>query len=70
MYRNGIIFLYKEAKQKVVKADRERSAYYNQTSDFRWGDPANYDVCYNTDRIELKTAAKWIADMAIVEKKT
>ncbi len=54
----------KEAKQKVAKADRERSAYYNQTSDFRWGDPENYDVCINLDRIALENAADWLSDMA------
>lgn len=38
-----------EAGKKLVKFDRERSAYYNQRSKTRWGDAAGYDLCLNTD---------------------
>lgn len=38
-----------EAGRKLAKADKNRAAYYNQHSKNRWGDPAGYDICLNTD---------------------
>lgn len=50
----------KDAKQKIAKADRERALYYNQNTDFRWGDPDSYDICVNTDHVSLEAVAEWI----------
>ena len=47
----------KEAKQRISKADRERSAYYNQAAQGKWGQPECYDLCINTDRVSIDDAA-------------
>ena len=51
----------KEAKQRISKADRERSAYYNQAAQGKWGQPECYDLCINTDRVSIDDAADLIA---------
>ena len=50
----------KEAKQRISKADRERSAYYNQAAQGKWGQPECYDLCINTDRVTIGDAADLI----------
>ena len=54
----------REAKQKMLKADRERSTYYNQLSEHRWGDLNSYDLCINTDRFSPEAAADLIVNAA------
>lgn len=49
-----------EAKRKMVKADRERSAYYNQRSKTHWGDAAGYDLCLDTDWFGIDGASEMI----------
>ena len=39
----------KAARKKVLKADKERAAYYNQFGDTRWGYAETYDLCINTE---------------------
>ena len=51
----------KEAKQRISKADRERSAYYNQAAQGKGGQPECYDLCINTDRVSIDDAADLIA---------
>jgi putative MATE family efflux protein len=51
----------KEAKQRISKADRERSAYNNQAAQGKWGQPECYDLCINTDRVSIDDAADLIA---------
>jgi len=55
----------KEAKQRISKADRERSAYYNQAAQGKWGQPECYDLCINTDRVSIDDAADLIASAAM-----
>ena len=55
----------KEAKQRISKADRERSAYYNQVGQGKWGQPECYDLCINTDRVSIDDAADLIARAAM-----
>ena len=55
----------KEAKQRISKADRERSAYYKQIAQGRWGQPECYDLCINTDRVSIDDAADLIARAAM-----
>ena len=54
----------REARAIMAKADRERAAYYNQTSAKRWGAPGSYDLCINTDHISVEDAASWIVKAA------
>ena len=55
----------KEAKQRISKADRERSAYYNQAAQGKWGQPECYDLCINTDRVSIDDAVDLIASAAM-----
>ncbi|MBQ9301317.1 MAG: MATE family efflux transporter [Clostridia bacterium] len=54
----------KEARQRIAKADKERSAYYNQASSSKWGEPGSYDLCVNTDRMDMETAVQLIVNAA------
>ena len=54
----------KEARQRIAKADRERSTYYNQASSSKWGEPASYDLCINTDHISVEAAVQLIVNVA------
>ena len=58
----------KEARQRVIKADRERAAYYNQASQGKWGEPGNYDLYINTDHISADDAAALITRTAIGQR--
>lgn len=49
-----------ESAKKIAKVDRERAAYYNELSDKRWGDAANYDVCIDTDQLGIEGAVDLI----------
>ena len=50
-----------ESARKQVQVDRERAAYYNQSSDRKWGDAANYDLCIDTDKLGIQGAVDMIA---------
>ena len=54
----------KEARQRITKADRERASYYNQASSAKWGEPASYDLCVNTDFVQAATAVQMIVNAA------
>ncbi len=54
----------KEAKKKVLRADKERAAYYNQFSGNEWGYAATYDLCINTDVLGADHAARIIEFVA------
>ena len=50
----------KAARKKVIKADKERAAYYNQFGDTKWGYAATYDLCINTETFGDEKAAELI----------
>lgn len=50
----------KAARKKVLKADKERAAYYNQFGDTKWGYAATYDLCINTETFGDDKAAEMI----------
>jgi len=58
----------KEARQRVIKADRERAAYYGQAAQGKWGTPQSYDLCINTDHMSVDDAAALIARAAIGQR--
>ena len=62
MAREGLSAL--EAEKLVRRADRQRAAYYNQTSASAWGAAESYDLCLNIDRLGAEKAAEQIAAMA------
>ena len=49
-----------ESAQKIKKADKERSAYYNQYAGGSWGDASNYDLCVDTEKLGVQGAADLI----------
>ncbi len=51
----------KESLQKIMKADKERAAYYNQHSDKIWGAASSYDICIDTDKLGVEGAVEVIA---------
>ena len=55
----------KEARQRIIKADRERSAYYNQLALGKWGEPDGYDLCVNTSHVPVDDAADLIVNAAM-----
>lgn len=50
----------KQAKNILVKKDRERNSYYNYFTGMEWGDKANYDLCINTSKIPYDKAVELI----------
>ena len=54
----------KEARQRIAKADKERSTYYNQAAQSKWGEPGTYDLCVNTDRMPVEAAVRLIVNAA------
>lgn len=48
------------AEKKVIKTDKCRETYYNYHTDQKWGNPSNYDLIINTDKIEIDNAVKII----------
>lgn len=51
-----------DAKKKISKVDKERSLYYNQRSEKRWGDAAGYDLCIDTDWFGIDGATSLIVE--------
>lgn len=54
----------KAARKKVLKADKERKAYYNQFGGSSWGYAETYDLCINTDTIREDKAIDIIECLA------
>lgn len=49
-----------ESAQKIKKADKERSAYYNQHLGQEWGAASTYDLCVDTEKLGVQGAAQLI----------
>ena len=49
MDRDGLPF--EEAKQKLKKAEKKRSEYYNYYTNKKWGAAASYDLCINISKL-------------------
>lgn len=50
----------KQAKNAIVKRDRERNSYYNYFTGMEWGDKDNYDICINTSKVSYDKAVEII----------
>ena len=46
----------KKAKEIIIKADKDRSSYYNYYSNHIWGDSRHYDLCLNTGKFGIDGA--------------
>ena len=51
-----------EAKKKIDKIDKSRSAYCKYYTGNEWNDPANYDLCINTTQVGFDGAVDIIID--------
>ena len=49
-----------EAEKRIRQVDKERAAYYNFFSSKRWGDAQAYDLCINTDGLEIRDVVKLV----------
>lgn len=50
----------KQARNVLLKKDRERNSYYNYFTGMEWGDKSNYDLCINTSKISYDKAVELI----------
>ena len=53
----------KAARKKVLRADKERAAYYNQFGGDNWGYASTYDLCINTETFGDEKAAELIVKL-------
>ena len=52
----------KQAKDKILKSDKQRKTYYSYYSNSDWGSIPNYDICINSGKIGIEKTADMIAD--------
>lgn len=59
-----------DSAQKLAAVDKERAAYYDQSSDNRWGSAGSYDLCVDTERLGIEGAVDTIlAAVAAMERR-
>ena len=49
-----------EAKEIILKADKQRADYYNFFSNGRWGNARTYDLCINSSVLGMEKTAEFI----------
>ncbi len=52
----------KQAKDRIIKTEKKRRAYYNYYSSGSWGNASDYDLCINLTDIDFDTAITIIKD--------
>ena len=52
----------KQAKDRVLKTDKQRKTYYNYYSNRDWGKMSNYDLCINSAKVGIEKSAEMIAN--------
>ncbi len=58
------------AKKKIVKTDKKRRVYYSYYTSREWGNPAHFDLCINTSKVDEAGAAEIIKHMMeLINKK-
>ena len=50
----------KEAKDMMVKKDKQRQSYYNYYSSKKWGRADSYDLCINSSKLGVEGTKKLI----------
>lgn len=50
-----------DSKEKITRVDKERAEYYNIFDDAHWGKADNYDLCVDTDKVEINETVDMIA---------
>ena len=51
-----------KAKDRILKADKQRAAYYNYYSTEKWGRASTYDLCVNSSRLGIEGTVDIIVD--------
>ncbi|WP_322796320.1 cytidylate kinase-like family protein [Tepidiforma sp.] len=49
-----------DAREVLIRSDRERVAYFREYFGAEWLSPASYDLCVSTDRLEPRAVARLI----------
>ena len=52
----------KQAKDKILKSDKQRKTYYSYYSNRDWGKMSNYDLCINSGKIGVEESAEMIVN--------
>ncbi len=52
----------KQAKDKIVKTEKQRRTYYNFYTNRNWGEMENYDLCINSEKVGIENSAQVIID--------
>ncbi len=50
----------KEAREMIVRIDRQRKQYHNMHCDCKWGDARNYDICVNSGLLGTEETADYL----------
>lgn len=53
-----------KAKDKILKTEKQRRAYYDYYTTGEWGKMANYDLCLNTSALGVEMCTRIICDYA------
>ncbi|MDY3031113.1 MAG: cytidylate kinase-like family protein [Clostridia bacterium] len=59
---NDLNLTLNKAKDHIQKIDKQRRTYYDYYTSREWGKMSNYDLCINTEKIGIDSAAKMIID--------
>lgn len=51
-----------EAKEKILRHDKSRTAYHNRYAVGKWGDSRSYDVCMNSAKLGIEKTAEILYD--------
>lgn len=53
-----------KAKDKIVKTEKQRRAYYDYYTNREWGKMSNYDICLSSDVVGIDRCVDIIVNMA------
>lgn len=53
-----------KAKDKIVKTEKQRRAYYDYYTNREWGKMSNYDICLSSDIVGVESCVNIICEMA------
>lgn len=58
-----------KAKDMIIKADKQRSSYYNYYTTKKWGATGSYDICINSDLLGIDGTVDLIIDILNKKKR-
>ncbi len=53
-----------KAEKEITRINKLRANHYKYYTEMEWKDPANYDICINSDSIGIESAADLICELA------